>query len=292
MNRQTPEFDQRIADWLEVDPSIAPPDVMATVRAALPSISQARRGLFAPGRFRDMPALSRATGIAAVALVAVVGAGGIIYLNSNDVGSQNTSAPTAEPTVAPTPGPSEVAPGILAWKTYTSAVYGYTISYPDDWSIADRATERWQPGAPDDGSWHDSFVNDEATDGDGIAFFALQFPAPTGADLASWDGLLAALTEMCADPAEFFYDGCPSENQVTPMCLGSAGCRPVAIVHDTDEQPRAAFGDPETGLVMYIHVGRNDNFPAAGRYDGTVTLLKSILSQMGVREPEPGETAP
>lgn len=109
MNRQTPEFDQRIADWLEVDPTIAPPDVMATVRAALPSIPQARRGLPAPGRFPLMTALSRTTGIAAVALVAVVGAGGLLYLNSRAPGDPGQLGPGPTPTLAATPAASPLA---------------------------------------------------------------------------------------------------------------------------------------------------------------------------------------
>lgn len=243
-----------------------------------------------------MPALSRATGIAAAALVAVIAVGGVMYLNSNKsdgVGSQKTPAPTAartiEPTVAPTPRPSEVAPGILGWKTYTSAVYDYTISYPDDWSVAARATEKWQPGASEDDPFWDIFLNPEAIDGDSMVFQALQFSAPDGADLASWDGLLTALTEMCANPEEFYDETpCPSEG-MTLMCLGSPGCQPVAFVYDTG-LPQALFGDPGTGTVTYILVGRPDNFPAAARYGGSVMLMKSILSQLGIREPRPGET--
>ena len=43
MNRSTtPDFDQRIADWLEEDPDQAPREAMATVFAAYPSIPQRR----------------------------------------------------------------------------------------------------------------------------------------------------------------------------------------------------------------------------------------------------------
>ena len=279
-----------------LDAYLAPePDRLAdrVIDAALAHIARTpqRRALRAPWRFPDMPALSRATGIAAVALVAVVAAGGILYLNSNNsdnVGSQNTPVPTAAPTAAPTPEPtaepSFVAPGITGWKTYTSAVYDYTISYPEDWIVGARATQKWQPGEPEDAPSSDVFFND----GDDIAFFALQFPAPAGADLGSWDGLLAALTEMCAKPAEFYDSPCPSEG-VTRMCLGSPGCQPVAFFHD-NVLPQAIFGDPETGTVTYILLGRMDNHPAAARYGGSVMLMKSILRQMDIREPRAGET--
>ncbi|HET9851222.1 MAG TPA: hypothetical protein VFP56_01795 [Candidatus Limnocylindrales bacterium] len=275
--------------------------------AALDDIARTRqrRAVRVPWRFPTMPAISRATGIAAVALVAVVGAGSLLYLNSRAPGTAGgpggqataspappSAAPTTGPTAEPTPGCAEVAPGICGWKTYTSPVYGYTISYPDDWSVADRATQRWEPGEPEDAPSTDVFFNNapEGVRDNSMVFVAVQFPAPAGADLGSWEGLEAALMEMCARPAEFFYGTygtCPSE-AVTRMCLGSPGCQPVALVPDTTLQ-HAFFGDPETGIVTYLHVGRADDFPAAARYGGTVMLLKSILSQLGVREPRPGE---
>ena len=43
MNRSTePDFDQRIADWLEDDPNLAPRQAIETVLAAYPSIPQRR----------------------------------------------------------------------------------------------------------------------------------------------------------------------------------------------------------------------------------------------------------
>ena len=43
MNRSTElDFDQRIADWLEDDPNLAPSQVLETVLAAYPSIPQRR----------------------------------------------------------------------------------------------------------------------------------------------------------------------------------------------------------------------------------------------------------
>jgi hypothetical protein len=271
--------------------------------AALADIARTpqRRAMRVPWRFPTMPALTRATGIAAVALVAVVGAGTLISLNTRGPGDPGgpatasptptpgpTAEPTAEPTVASTPSCSEVAAGICGWKTYTSAVYDYTMSYPDDWVVGGQATEEWQPDASEDAPNLDIFgIGDGDT---GIAFFALQFPAPTAADLGSWDGLLAAIAEMCSKPTEFLYGTCPSEDLVTPMCLGSPGCRPVAFVHENGESPRALFGDPDTGIVTYIQMGRVDEHPSAARYGGSVMLLKAILDAMDVREPQPGET--
>ena len=250
-----------------------------------------------------MPALSRTTGIAAVALVAAVGAGGVMYLASNSTGGAgsrpspaSTPAPTAVPTPAPTAAaalrPSPETPGITAWKTYTSSVYGYTISYPDDWSAYRPATVKWEPGAPEDGAWADLFTNPEAVDGESIGMFALQIPAPAGADLESWDGLQAALKAMCAKPGEFAYEPCPRDEPLIRLCGGSEGCQAVLLARaaDVEASPRAVFGDPATGIVTLLSIGRPDDYPAAARYGGTVKLLQSVLSQMGVREAQPGET--
>jgi hypothetical protein len=293
------QFERAVVDWLEDGSDRTPRRAIDGVLLAIKTTTQ-ERDLRIPGRFLQMPALSRATSIAAVALVAVVGASGLMYLASNrpgGVGSQGTAAPTptpttaatTEPSLAPTPRPSEVAKGIYGWKTYTSAVYDYTVSYPDDWVIADAATQKWKPGESEETPSSDLFTTPEGTpENEGMAYFALQFPAPTGADLRTWNGLLGALTEMCAKPAEFVYNTCPREDLVTQLCLGT-DCQPVALVME-DGFPRAIFGDTDTGIFTYIQMGRRDDFPAAAKYGGTVMLLKSILSQLGVRELGPGET--
>jgi hypothetical protein len=255
------------------------------IEAALDEVARTpqRRAQRVPWRFPTMPALSRATGIAAVALVVVVGAAGLLSLTSKSLGGAGSQS-SGRATAASTPEPSYQ--GITGWKTYTSAAYGYTISYPEDWVVGAEATQKWQLGEAEDAPSYDSFYNES----EDIALLVRQVPAPTGADLGSWDGLLAALTEMCAKPAEFFNETpCPSDG-MTRMCLGSSGCQPVAFVQEKDALPRALIGDPETGLVTSFLVGRNDDYPAAARYGGSVMLLKSILGELGVREPRPEET--
>ncbi|HZM74059.1 MAG TPA: hypothetical protein VFC71_11860 [Candidatus Polarisedimenticolia bacterium] len=107
MNHSTdPSFDSRIADWLEHDPNQAPDQALATVLAAIPSISQRRRLPVSWGFDRNAGVLRLAA--AAVIALAVLGA---IYVNlpgRNDVGGPTpmpTVSPTVEPTVRPTPTP-------------------------------------------------------------------------------------------------------------------------------------------------------------------------------------------
>jgi hypothetical protein len=261
------------------------------IDAALADIARTpqRRAMRVPWRFAHMPALTRATGIATVALVAAVGAGGLVYLNSapssgpGGPGSQvppsptvaPTTAPTTRPTTAPTPQPTWDP---TAWKTYTSEVYGFTFSYPSDWSVHVQATEKGEK---------EVIANPESVDGDEIVFFVSQRPAPEGADLATWDGLEAAVRGICGETSGI---PCPSTAPPTPMCVGQE-CQPAVIALVGDEQtPSAYIGDPVTGAVTVFDMGRPDDFPAAARYGGATALLKAIVAQIGVREPEPGET--
>ena len=115
------------------------------IDAALADIARTpqRRAVRVPWRFPLMPALSRATGVAVVALVAVVGAGTFFYLNSRPGGggAQGTPLPTATQTPAPTVVPSATAipplpEGSLAAGTYrlrpfASATTTIDVTVPD-----------------------------------------------------------------------------------------------------------------------------------------------------------------
>jgi hypothetical protein len=265
------------------------------IDAALADIARTpqRRALRVPWRFPYMPALSRATSLVAAVLVVAVGVGVFAYLNSPGGSGQSTPAPTSSPTTEPTTAPTAASTPQPTFdptdlSTYTSAVYGHTISYPSSWSVEAEATEACQP--PDrviEASCQDIFLNDPAIDGDQIAMFVFQVPAPEGADLASWEGLEALAMDNCGEPPAI---ACPS-GPATPMCIGQQDCQPAIIVLVSDEQtPSAYFADSETGAVTVYAMGREDDFPAATRYGGTIALLKAILAQVDVREPRPGET--
>lgn len=82
MNRRTELFDNRLADWLEDDPVQAPPQVLETVLAAVPSIPQRRAGLpWRPGRLAVRWQLA-----AAVVVVVVASVLGLLALRGPSVG--------------------------------------------------------------------------------------------------------------------------------------------------------------------------------------------------------------
>jgi hypothetical protein len=100
-----PDFDSRIADWLEDDPVHAPDPVLETVLAALPSIQQ-RRASRAPWRF---PVMNRFAPFGAAAVIAIVLIGGTVFLlrpGGDGVGTLPTASPSPSATPVPSPSPS------------------------------------------------------------------------------------------------------------------------------------------------------------------------------------------
>jgi hypothetical protein len=102
-------FERAVTDWLEDGSDRTPRSAIDGVLLAVKTTRQ-ERDLRIPWRFTTMPALSRATGIAAVALVAAVGTAGLIYLNAGGPGAfggPSTPAPTAQ--ASPSNSPSQDA---------------------------------------------------------------------------------------------------------------------------------------------------------------------------------------
>lgn len=117
-----------------------------------------------------MPALTRTTGIAAVALVAVVGAGGLLFLNANGPGGPGgsitpTTAATTTPTptsASPTPTPAStpepvrggglIGPGVYAvqatWAADPAVTFTFTLTEPWEWFGNSLIPEPPGPGGP------------------------------------------------------------------------------------------------------------------------------------------------
>jgi len=155
-----PGFDVRIADWLEADPNLAPPDLMRTVESALPSIPQ-RRVLHLPWRFPPMSTFAKLA-IAAVAVIAI-GAVGIFALQPRNVPSVGGApSPSPSPSATPSPSPSPAAAASIPpplSETFTSPGNDIAISYPEGWT-AQPATAPWTTGWPNFGEPFGSYLYD------------------------------------------------------------------------------------------------------------------------------------
>jgi hypothetical protein len=289
-------FQHAVRDWLEDGSDRTPRPAIDAVLLAVKTTPQ-ERDLRIPWRFPRMTYLTRATGIAAVALVAVVGAGALIFLNAKapiepgatTAPSTLTQAPSVAPTNAPTPAASEIAPGITGWTTYTS-VNGFDIGYPDHWMVNALATRAWQAGdSVVDDLW--PFADTFASPDGEIGLWVFEMPAGEGADIETVPGLQAWADANCTDIG---HPSCEDFAQAAvPMCLNAGGdnCR-AAILVPTAEGQYGFFLDWGSAVltsvpdrVRVVFIGREDGFPQAARYGGSVELLKSILTQMDVWTP-------
>lgn len=116
----SPDFDQRIAEWLEGDPDQAPGAVLGTVLAAFPSIPQ-RRASRVPWRFPSMNRFAL-VGAAAVVIVAV-GLGGLLPgFRPNGPATATSPSPSLLPSTTP---PSSPTASPTASPTPTASLAGY-----------------------------------------------------------------------------------------------------------------------------------------------------------------------
>jgi hypothetical protein len=130
MNRSNdPLFDSRIADWLEDDPNRAPDQVLDTVLAAVPSISQ-RRALRVPWRLPPMSTLSRATAVASAVVALVLVTAGLYVVgpgrptDSAGPSPTHTTPPASEApasTFGLSVGPGLPADGVIAFGLHDEA---------------------------------------------------------------------------------------------------------------------------------------------------------------------------
>ena len=116
-------------------------------------------------------------------------------------------------------------------------------------------------------------------------------PGKVGATCRNGGGLKAWAQTFCSDIGA---SSCEDFTQrAAPMCLNAGGgsCRAALLVPTAEEQ-YAFFVDWASAMltnipdrVRVVVVAREDSFPSAARYGGSVELLKSILTTMDVWSP-------
>lgn len=252
-----------------------------------------------------MPALSRATGIAAVALVAVVGAGGILYLNSSGTGSSGgQQTPTPSPTRAPTAGPT-AAPTLppeidtSSWKPFTSTVYGFPLGYPADWRVEQQATRQWRST---DGLDFASPVFDTFTSPEGdVAVSVWGVPVDPSLDPTigqSWEDLEAWIEAFCQTTGNAPCAGI--HDRVVPLCPdGDSECHTGAMIVPFRDNVAGYKGGDRGGVTtvvdgvdvtywVVVSVWQPESYPSLAEFGGGTRLIQAFLQTMGAQLPTRG----
>jgi hypothetical protein len=282
--------EQRLTDWLV---SEAPTELADRVLAETFEQTSATRQVRALPGWRTFPVdrkfISFAAGAAAIAVVVIAGAAYFGQGGSSTVGGVPSPTPTPAPEIS-------LTPGIPEWLPYTSAVHGIDLGLPADWSSIP-ATRTWQAGDafPADAAempFADIFVGPGEGD-DSVGFFVWDMPTEEGADLGSWEGLMAVADTLCT---EIVRPSCEDFTQrAVPMCNRDGGreCEAAIIVPTAGAQYAffRTWGAAMLSMdeVTVVVVGREDDHPSVARYGGSEALLKSILTRMDVVPPRPGQ---
>ena len=190
-----------LAAWLDDGPEDLPSSTRRAISTAVRTTPQARMGPLGLPVWR--PTMSRFVALAGAVAVVAVGIG--LYTiagprSPDGVGGPGvpqptpspsptpsaTPAPTAAPTAAPTPSPSPTV-STVGWKDFASTRYGYTISYPADWT-PEGAARNWVL-ATDRGSnlqdgQADGFIG--GPDGNQIRVWAFAADVPAGTSEDEW----------------------------------------------------------------------------------------------------------
>lgn len=289
------QFERAVHEWIEDGSDRTPPRAIDGVLLAVRTTPQ-ERGLRIPWRFPQMTNSMRAA--AMVATIAVVAVGIVAFSSGSPGFGASSPAPsmTSGPTATPLSTP--VAPGISGWSVYHSEVNGPTLGYPSDWHVLAPATREWQDGDVFPGKeqpYADIFVSPAEGD-EQIGIFVLDVTVGLlgKGDLGSIDGLKAWARSFCEDALS--TDCATFTDAAVPMCDNATviegtydSCKAAILVPTADWQ--FAFLRDRTAewvgwdAVHVVVVAREDNFPSAAPYGGSVQLLKSILTTLDVWTP-------
>lgn len=135
-----PDFDPRIADWLEGDPDMAPPELARTVDVALPSIAQ-RQALRLPWRILPMHRLALVG--ATLVTVAVIGALAL-SLNLRPPSPQVASSAASSPALSSSSAPAPTTNPAAAYQSARNAIC--TAATTADAPLRARYDRLWTTG--------------------------------------------------------------------------------------------------------------------------------------------------
>jgi hypothetical protein len=278
----TSDFDRLARGWLAEGPNELSDRVL---QSALDEVhaTQQRRALGAPWRFLSMNGLSRA---AIAALVVVVSAGAIYLVGPRLSGpGVPTNAPTPTPSSSPIPTIAGPAPSGLmdtsTWTPFVSARYGFTIGVPPGWS-ATPATGTWTLER-DGPNWLTTNADVFLAPGRTVRVSAWTVPLGPGQTIEGWADVEAWANNYCPKANEVPCAGI--HDRVIPMCIESRDCHPSLIVPFKDDVLFFGSGGILPSGMTVVAVWWGDAASQTAAFGGSIRLLESFLSTMGVVRP-------
>jgi hypothetical protein len=256
--------DSVLAAWLDEGPTDLPDVTRRAILTALPTTSQARRGLLAPRRSTQMNMFARGAAVLVIAVVAV-GALALLTVPRNVGGPSPSSAPS------PTPSTPAATPVV-----FTSKLYPYSITLPAGWVATAAATAKW------DGTTAPIF-NDPVVDA---------FAPPPGGDV----GAFVSAAPTTSSLAAFVADGIATNARVHTV---DSGCSNFATPDSVQSitiggQPGTLVGFKNcffVNLAFTVVNGYGYRFgfrdPLSMNSPTITTLLASVVFHSGSAAPSP-----
>ena len=141
MTNRTHDSDTTLAAWFEEGPTELPESIRRSIATTVRTTTQERRGFGQPWRF-PMNGWARYAVLVAAVVVLAVGGWYLLGPQRGVGGAGGSPSPSVTESAAVSASPTASA------VTFTSPLYGYTVTLPAGWS-ATPATKVWDgKGAP------------------------------------------------------------------------------------------------------------------------------------------------
>jgi hypothetical protein len=220
------DLERRLTDFYATEaPPRAPDRVLEEALATIDTTRQRRALLRVPWRYPNMNGFARYA-IAAVAVIAI-GAVGFLVLQRGTGPGVGGPAPTATPSsipsasLSPPPSPSPTS-ALAPTTTFTSAIHGISVSYPERWA-AQAATEPWTGGGYVFGEPTADFLYDPVLTDHLFLTIASQPIGDSTPD--EWVAEKLALDDGCAATEPIAVDGATG-------LIGADDCNVLAVTTD------------------------------------------------------------
>ena len=250
-------FDPRLATWLEDDPYVAPDEALDVVLAAIPSIKQ-RRAWRVSWRAPLMNAPLR-LGVTAAAVLGIVGVS-LIAINPVILGvGSGTGSPASSPTALPSESaaPASTRASLPATQppvSFTSPLYGYTVTRPGDWTVTPAANP-WPEGTALGDRYADTFQGPPGAYEDFDDVYVAAQPVPAGMTADAWlldyAERLAASGRDCKGPVDAWTDAVVGTLTIRRIDLECQAIRLSDIAFVVDGTGYVMTGNREV-IALYL----------------------------------------